>query len=58
MASNQRGRADSSVAVHSETLERLNETKPYESLSHNDFIDLLLDMYESSNPQALPAQVQ
>lgn len=37
-----------SVMLQEGTLERLKEQKPFESMSHNEFIGHLLDHYERS----------
>lgn len=35
------------IAVHPETSERLGEAMPYKTMSKHEFVDVLLDHYES-----------
>lgn len=43
-------RETTTVSVHKDVHERLKTLRPYDSMSHSDFIDLLADVYEE-NPQ-------
>lgn len=36
----------SSIPVKRGTLDRMKELEPFESLSHDEFLNLLMDMYE------------
>lgn len=36
----------SSIGVYADTRERFNDAKPYDSISADEFIDLLLDRWE------------
>lgn len=44
MSSKQKPRT--TLSVHGETRERFNETKPYDSLAADEFVNVLLDHWE------------
>jgi hypothetical protein len=40
------GRQFSTLGIRKDTKRRFEEAKPYESLSHDEFVDVLLDRWE------------
>ena len=48
------GRQDrTSIAIDSDVLERLKRLKPFQSMSHEEFVSFLLDQYDEQRKERL-----